>query len=130
MPLIGYARASTDPRFDSLMVSDRALPDLPDDPRLRALPGHITDPRLQQAPWDAADALLHLAAVPGAGMPMAGVTNMPSRNSCLKRAKYGTARAAVPSVLPEASQALIVVCRPRSCALDAYYPPEWVTFAC
>lgn len=59
------AAALAEMRFHTLVVTDRALPDLPDDPRLRALPGDITDPALQEALWNGADAMLHLAAVPG-----------------------------------------------------------------
>jgi nucleoside-diphosphate-sugar epimerase len=54
-----------DPRFASIVVTDRALRDLPDDPRIRALPGDIADSALQAALWEGADAMLHLAAVPG-----------------------------------------------------------------
>lgn len=54
-----------DPRFDSLVVTDRILPAMPVDPRLCALTGEITDPALQKALWQGADACLHLAAVPG-----------------------------------------------------------------
>jgi nucleoside-diphosphate-sugar epimerase len=59
------AAALADLRCHTIVVTDRALPDLPDDPRLRALPGDITDPALQEALWNGADAMLHLAAVPG-----------------------------------------------------------------
>lgn len=59
------AAALADPGIRALTVTDRALPGLPPDPRLRAVPGDICDPSVQAAVWDGAEALIHLAAVLG-----------------------------------------------------------------
>lgn len=59
------ARALACPKVTSLAVSDRALPPLPPDPRLRAVPGDIAEPAVRAALLDGADAVIHLAAVLG-----------------------------------------------------------------
>jgi len=53
------------PDCTSIIVTDRTLPRLATDPRLRGLEGDIADPGVQDALLSEADAVIHLAAVLG-----------------------------------------------------------------
>lgn len=51
--------------ISGVTVTDRLLPALPPDPRLRAIEGDIADPQVQDSAVDGADGIIHLAAVLG-----------------------------------------------------------------